>query len=463
MSSNIEERSIGLHTEPILRPFLGDVDIFVPLAEEADYFKKYGIDVRHYSSGITLIGVTRVVSDNATARLDFTFPSGSCYEPVGKSGINHLLEHLISNRPGNLSRVTECHYNAFTSSTELRIEIGGIANPLFPAYGVWPVVSAVIHEIVDPLEIDDITLENEKEVVISEMRQGATNYEKRRYKLFNEVVFASDHPTNYTVIGTEPDVRSVTLDEIRRRQDEIIIPNGMEVTVFGEGDPYITETLLKELDQSFKNIPQSQHEPMRVSDAALSKINPEFQNGKYFIRDTGLNNGTVAINYLWLMPELPYFTAESIGCSGFFTAAAQRMQKFFRSAGIGYDSNIFDLSLGTKMRIFGFNMNIPTPNDIEDFARSVYPKLKKCAFDTYNQALLIEATERMKIRQMTVPTPVSQRLNDVSYGIKHHNRIIDSDKVKKIYKMITPEHLRSSLDIFSAILPAIVVVGDLHN
>src|SRR5688572_25298312 len=84
--------------------YKGDIDIFVPHKDEEVYIKNHQIEIRHLPNGAYLFGATRELTDRTSADVKMTFPSGAYHEPKQKSGINHLIEHMISNVPLNLSR-----------------------------------------------------------------------------------------------------------------------------------------------------------------------------------------------------------------------------------------------------------------------------------------------------------------------------------------------------------------------
>src|SRR3989344_3677683 len=115
-------------------------DVFVPKDNEQDYLDEHGIEIRRLNNGMLLAGATRTVEDEVCTSLNLHMPSGSYYEPVGKSGINHFIEHLVSNRPGKAAYQNEVGYNANTTSAAVNMSLEGSAHPDVPDYGVWNVL-----------------------------------------------------------------------------------------------------------------------------------------------------------------------------------------------------------------------------------------------------------------------------------------------------------------------------------
>lgn len=441
------------------REFNGDLDIFVPRTQEEEYLSRHGIEIRHLPNGISIVGATRRVEDNAYARIEESFASGAYHEPAGKKGINHLLEHLIAIKPLYLATENEANFNAFTNSQSLIIATEGMANLSVRDYGIWPALSAVNKQLTGALNIGQTDLENEINVVIGEMYLDNADHDNPIRTILNQIVFSKTNPANYKTIGTKEELRSITLDDIRECFESIVVPKGLEISVFVEGNPEITLELMNQVQEDLENMPRPGKDPMTVDENLYEELNPDFMMGEVYARDTGIRNDNVVISYLWVIPSIPY-SVYDFATARFFDVANQKMFRFFRESGMGYACNPITMAIGRKTLI-GFQMAIPKREKSVDFAKRLYPDVKDRVFGTFSTDDIDRINNITHKRLKAIPVTVADRFSDFRYGLKHYGRIIDTDKFPELHQMITPRHLEQSREQFTSVDPAIVVVGDL--
>lgn len=458
--NNKEQGTSHLPTvEHKFKEFNGDIDIFVPETQEQEYLKHHGVEIHHLENGITIVGATRRVEDNAYASVEESFASGAYHEPTGKRGINHLLEHLIAIKPFYIATGNDANFNAFTSNESLVIVTEGRANPNVRDYGVWPALSVVNSQLVRPLSISQADLQNEINVVIGEMYYRNADHNSPVRTMINEVVFSKTNPMNYKTIGTEEELRSITLDDIKTCFESIVVPKGLDIGVFAEGSPEITSSLMNDIESELKNMPRQDKRPMIVDEDLFGELNPDFKMGEIYVRDTGLRNDNIVINYMWVIPSTP-FSVNEYATGKFFDVANQKMFRFFRESGIGYACDSINMEIGRR-RLVGFQMNIAKREEPKDFAKNLYPAIKDRVFGTFSSDDIAQINKIAHKRLEAIPVTTLDRYNDVRYGLKRYNRAIDSDKLPEIHKMITPQHLEQAREQFTSVEPAIVVVGDL--
>ena len=207
-------------------------------------------------------------------------------------------------------------------------------------------------------------------------------------------------------------------------------------------------------------MPRQDKRPQRVDEELYGELNPNFKQEQMYTRDTGLRNGMVSVNYLWTMPVVPY-SISTFARSRFFDVADQKMFRFFRESGLGYNYISINSLLGTKKKLVGFRMDLPKREGIQDFAKSIYPHIKERVFGTFTFEDMLYIGHITHKRLEAIPITVGGRFNDARYGLKHYGRVIDSGKLPGIHKMITSAHLQQALEQFASVDPAIVVVGDL--
>lgn len=438
------------------KEYTGDHDIFVPKIDERSYLKKHDIEVAELSNGIRIFAATRKVEDDTSADIAFHFLSGAYHEPKGKSGINHILEHMISNVPGFISRKTDAYYNAVTGYDYMQIIIKGIANPQVRNYGVWPVVPSAISQILNNPGFSRENLEHEKSVVIGEMYQRNADHNQNVSRLLYKVIFGKSNPMNYQTIGTEKDIRSITLEDVEKQHRDVFIPNETLAGLFVQGNSRTTDALMDILKEEFSKMKNENKKPKKVDKNLSADINPNFEQGKIYKLNTGLNNKTISVNYIWLTSLNPY-SIKSFAQSKIFELAQQKVFRFFRESGLGYTTTPIDIGAGDQKRALGFQMILPKTGEPLDS----YPDLNKAIFDSFTPEDIDYINNQTHVKLQAIPISVSDRYSDVIHGFQNYGRIIDTDKVPAIHKSINNKDLRAALEDFKNTPPAIIVIGDL--
>jgi len=189
------------------------------------------------------------------------YKAGVIDEPEGKSGISHLLEHLMfrgsKNYPGNVfSKIIQSH--------------GGIDNAFTTKdYTVYfQKLSSQKIDISIELESDRMAnllflpedFELEKRIVLEERRQ---RYEDDPESLIIEEVISTAfkiHPYRKPVIGWTEDIQSITLEDVKNYYSEYYCPQNAFIVV--AGDIKIDETK-KKIKEKFEKISVCKSNPKR--------------------------------------------------------------------------------------------------------------------------------------------------------------------------------------------------------
>ncbi len=174
---------------------------------------------------------------------------GSSREKPGRTGFAHFFEHMAFNDSENVPR----GWN--------RGQIpkwGGSRNG-----GTWT-DGTIYYEVVPKDAFDKIlwidsdrlgymintvttaALEREKQVVKNEKRQRVDNV---AYGYTNEVIlkalYPEDHPYNWPVIGSLPDLQAATLEDVREFYDDWYGPNNATLAIVGDIDIEETKEKVK--------------------------------------------------------------------------------------------------------------------------------------------------------------------------------------------------------------------------
>jgi zinc protease len=163
---------------------------------------------------------------------------GSNREKPGKTGFAHFFEHMSFNDSENTPQ---------GANRKLIPEWGGVRNG-----GTWN-DGTIYYEVVPKDAFDKIlwidsdrlgfmintvtkeALEAEKQVVKNEKRQ---NYDNVPYGYTGEIVRANlypkDHPYNWTVIGSLPDLQAATLDDVKEFYNTYYGANNATLVIAGD-------------------------------------------------------------------------------------------------------------------------------------------------------------------------------------------------------------------------------------
>lgn len=179
---------------------------------------------------------------------------GSRNEPVGKTGVSHLLEHMmfkgtkkygpqqfsktVQKNGGNDNAFTSKDYTAyFQNFASDRIDISLELES-----------DRMVNLLVEPKEVL-----SERNVVAEERRM---RYEDDPQSAVHEQLMAvafKAHPYRWPVIGWMADIQSINRDDLYNYYRTYYAPNNATIVVVGDFD---TDKLLKKIESSFGSIPK---------------------------------------------------------------------------------------------------------------------------------------------------------------------------------------------------------------
>lgn len=179
---------------------------------------------------------------------------GSRNEPVGRTGMSHLLEHMmfkgtkrygpqqfskiVQKNGGNDNAFTSKDYTAyFQNFASDRIEISLELES-----------DRMINLLLDPKEVL-----SERNVVAEERRM---RYEDDPQSAMYEELMAAAfkiHPYRWPIIGWMSDIQSINRDDLYNHYRTYYVPNNATIVVVGNFD---TDKLLKKIESIFGSIPK---------------------------------------------------------------------------------------------------------------------------------------------------------------------------------------------------------------
>jgi zinc protease len=169
------------------------------------------------------------------------YRAGSKDERTGRTGLAHLLEHLL------FEGSEHCPKGEFDRILE---RVGGTNNgsTWFDRTNYYEIVPSHAVELALWLErermghflpvLDEEMLEVQRSVVINERKQA---YENRPYGLAYEILqgllFPPDHPYSWPTIGFTPDLEAITLADAREFYERYYSPDNAVLVLAGDISP----------------------------------------------------------------------------------------------------------------------------------------------------------------------------------------------------------------------------------
>jgi len=178
---------------------------------------------------------------------------GSKNERLGRTGFAHLFEHMMFEG----SKDANGKYFTFIEKAGANLFEGGVNGTTnedrtnyfesVPSanleYALW-IESDRLATLTDVLTKEK--LDNEREIVKNERRQGLENQPYgRAFMLITENVFPSGHPYAHTVIGSHEDLTAASVDDVKDFFHTYYTPNNLSLAVTGDFDPAEAKKLIE--------------------------------------------------------------------------------------------------------------------------------------------------------------------------------------------------------------------------
>jgi predicted Zn-dependent peptidase len=194
------------------------------------------------------------VESSLTCSLGFFFATGSRYDPPGKAGTAHLVEHLVfkgtrNHTAASLARLVDRvggDLNAWTDREEMAFTCSVPAE-------AWPTAVDALCELCLYPTFPPDEFEREKEVIRNEILASLEDPEELSYDYFLQNTSPGDW--SRPVAGTEKSLASISLDDARHWWEQLGSTDRLTVCVSGGIDPDLINKALHERLEA-RTIPQ---------------------------------------------------------------------------------------------------------------------------------------------------------------------------------------------------------------
>jgi zinc protease len=178
-----------------------------------------------------------------------TFRAGALHEPPGRSGLAHLVEHVLFAGPtpdaayGELLEARRArHVNATTGFDALSFEVVVPAEEL--PLALWVAADRLASWLP---RVDDDWVARNRKVVEQEraLRDVDAPYGLVREHLFRRL-YQAPHPLHGGVIGVPGELAAATAGDVRRFAGELLVPANGVLAVVGRFDPAVARRLAED-------------------------------------------------------------------------------------------------------------------------------------------------------------------------------------------------------------------------
>lgn len=176
------------------------------------------------------------VPQASTVVVDVSFFAGAQFEPPGKGGLAHLVEHVMScgrtpdtDYQSLLEARGAADFNAFTSADLMTFHV--VVPPHELPLALW---AAADRLLAIPPTIDDAEFDRHRRIVIEEraVRIDDAAYMSAQQALYHQM-FPSPHPLHSMVIGSPQELAALTVADAKAFIERCLVPANAIVTLSG--------------------------------------------------------------------------------------------------------------------------------------------------------------------------------------------------------------------------------------
>jgi len=183
-------------------------------------------------NGVTL--VHQEMPTASVASVDIWVKAGASKDPDQVLGMAHFLEHMIFKgteaiAAGEFDLVIESEGGVSNAATSL-----DYAHYSFTvAASRFAITLPYLAQMLLKARIDEEDLEQERLVVLEELRQAMDDPDWCAYQHLMETAYPSSHPYSRSVLGDEATIKQITADEMREYHRSHYLPENMTVAIAG--------------------------------------------------------------------------------------------------------------------------------------------------------------------------------------------------------------------------------------
>ena len=342
-------------------------------------------------------------------------------------GSAHYLEHVMCEALDNepvLSKFNKLgsHSNATTYNSHTSFEFSGTSNLIENIY--------LLFDTVFNKEFTDEMVEHERTPIAEEARMRCDDPDVKSYFKMNEMLF-KNYPNNVELIGTQKDIKNITLEELKLIYDTFYQPTNMSFVLTGNFDNYEVLNKIKEYFKTHEITGGPKFKKVKYKEG--KKVNLAHYTLK-------ANNEIPEITICLKIPASLYKDIPNV--------KAILMFKLLLAINFGSSSELKEELLEKKL-LYTLFFSVYKLNDyyiVELGSRTKYPEeIEKILVERLNNLKINESDVKRKIKSTMATLVLSyEDVSEVNFLISNNlvyeNRIVDDEK--ELLESITLEELQ---------------------
>lgn len=437
-------------------------EYFVAPNDEYIYCLDHGLDVNRFDNGSVLFAGSHLEEDTSRAEINFCFPCGSIFDPIGKLGLSHLVEHGSANRHLFAGEDDFSNFNAVSTHTYIQYLLSGLAREEYPEIGIWPLLNEFLDNLRHPSMVRrNYRIDTKVEVnnLLHEITLRKSDHDYLLSKLLYACMLEANNPHLIETIGAEADLKSISESDVDQKIHQIFRPNGLFVSVRAFEHQYpIREKLVKFIGDQLRKIDKSPLVlPPAPDDKRYQQMSPVTEQP--IIMDLGLTNGLVSVIYAWNVRFKP-FTSSCMLLYPYVDLVNKSLFRFTRSNGLAYQAFAERLDISRETGIVYLRLDMSKNHLSEQFCHPdtvIRPVLK-----VINRNLMQSKIDAMMIKNQIGLRKHERLANDAEWSLKDVGRILNTDVAEsKIRPNIND--MKFWHEYFNSVRPQIIIAGDLSH
>ena len=234
----------------------------------------YQLERRTLANGLRL--VLAASSEVPLIAIELWLDAGSRWDPVERSGLAHLCEHLVFTGPAIANRRRYAGFPALLQRTGGWISASSTHDQvafreLLPAYeldlGLWVAGERLSADLADALPA---SLEVQRRILLQERRQRVDNaMYGSAFERLHRLLYPADHPYHRPPAGSPAGIRAITARDVRGFFAARYRPAGAILVITGDLEP---ETTWPRVERFLGSLPTSEPAAQAPSPPQLAEV-----------------------------------------------------------------------------------------------------------------------------------------------------------------------------------------------
>lgn len=450
---NSPKISINIFADKLLKK-----GYLISKSEEEEYAKAHNMQFVRLKNGARILTAQKTVSDERYAYLNFHFLTGGYFDPKGKEGAHHFLEHLFFS--GKLSRFLSKHYinhNAYTSQMRVVVYNNGIYTDQHPKVGILQGLPRTIDGLIDPpgLKNPD-NFAYEKHVVLREISEHLGDHKALTFEKLYQTILDPLNPYANSPLGTADSVNSTTQQDIYGILNKYIGTANLIVASQVNGQKKESESFLNVLQEYIEKFPRKAVKT-HIDLSLYSKTKPLSRD--VIRHKLSINNNLVSLFLVWKF-KMEAFSQDVTA----FNFLIQHLRNVFfneaREIGLGYTIDLFNFHMMPDLMLLGAFVVVPSNEEKESLDKLLNLMKKVVLDETRNIEELNELLKIEKATQKVNPISVRSRLEASVNTLADFNLLANSEFARQVYLRVTVADLQKMLELIQNSISAAIVIGD---